>query len=160
MIEQEKTHWKNQFNYEYLGAYSLMPAQELVLTIKDTKKEMVMGGDGKKQECFVAYFVEPQKPMILNRTNCKTIAKIYKSAYIEDWTGKKIQVFASMVKAFGEETEALRIRNTIPVDNSGLIAQIKATKTEAELIKVYEANKNNWTNEVKQTAQTHKLTFK
>jgi hypothetical protein len=65
-----------------------------------------------------------------------------------------------MVKAFGEETEALRIRNTIPVDNSGLIAQIKATKTEAELIKVYEANKNNWTNEVKQTAQTHKLTFK
>jgi hypothetical protein len=148
-MSEEKTHWKKQFNYDYLGSYSLLPGQDMILTIRDMKKEMVVGGDGKKQECFVAYFKEDQKPMILNRTNCKTIGKIYQSPYIEDWVGKKIQVFVSAVRAFGEDTEALRVRNYIPADTSKLIEDIKACKTTEDIAKLYEANKSLWSGTVK-----------
>ena len=110
---EQLTHWKKQFNYDYLGSYSLPNGSDVILTIKETKKEKVTGANGKKEECFVAYFSEKAdwiKPMILNRTNCKTIAKIYNCPYIEQWHGKKIQIFIDKVSAFGETTEALRIR--------------------------------------------------
>jgi hypothetical protein len=89
------THWKKLTNPEYLGAYSLDDGKDIVLTIKTIAREMVTGEAGKKEECTVARFLEPQKPMILNKTNCKTIEKIYKTPYIEEWQGKKIQIFLS-----------------------------------------------------------------
>jgi len=108
-----KTHWKKMQNYDYLGSYSLPDGKDITLTIKDTKKEMVTGTGGQKQQCFVCYFQEDAKPMILNRTNCKTIESLY-SPYIEDWTGKKVVIGSDKVKAFGEEVDALRIRLITP----------------------------------------------
>jgi hypothetical protein len=50
----------------------------------------------------------------LNRTNCKTIAAIYKTPYIEQWKGKKITLYITTTKLKGEDVECLRIRNTAP----------------------------------------------
>lgn len=107
---ENTTHWKNHFNYSYLGAYSLLPKEERTLTIKETKEEEVIGSDGKKQMCFVAHFEENEKPMILNKTNCKIIEKIYGTPYTENWKGFKITVYATTTKAWGDTVEALRIR--------------------------------------------------
>lgn len=110
-----KTHWKKLNNPDYIGAYALAPGQELIATIKTVGKEIVTGPDGKKEECTVIHFMESDiKPLILNVTNAKTIQKIYKTPYIEDWAGRKIQLYATKVKAFGELVEALRIRSHIP----------------------------------------------
>lgn len=109
-----QTHWKKLHNPDYIGAYALEPGKDLILTIKTVKNEIVQGPDGKKEECMVMTFVEPSKPMIVNATNAKTIEKLYKTPYIEEWNGKKIQLFVDKVKAFGEVTEALRIRPKIP----------------------------------------------
>lgn len=98
------THWKTQFNYDYLGAYSLPDGKDIVLTIRETKREQVVGASGKKEECFVAYFFENVKPMILNRTNCKTMTKIFKTPNFEEWINKQIQIGAVMVDAFGEKS--------------------------------------------------------
>ena len=38
------THWKNQFNYDYLGAYSLPDGKDIILTLKETKGD----GNGRK----------------------------------------------------------------------------------------------------------------
>lgn len=108
------THWKNQFNYDYLGAYSLPDGKDIILTIKETKKETVVGNSGKKEECFVAYFHENVKPMILNRTNCKTIEKLYHTPNIEEWVNKQIQVGSTRINAFGEMTDCLRVRPFAP----------------------------------------------
>ncbi len=114
----EKTHWKKLTNPNYIGAYALQPGQEPVVTIKTVAREMVTGPDGKKEECVVAHFEERGvKPMILNATNMKTITKLYKTPYIEEWSGKRIQIYADKVKAFGEIVEALRIRPTVPKSN-------------------------------------------
>jgi hypothetical protein len=113
------THWKKLTNPDYIGAYALTPGQDLIATIKHVKNEVVTGADGKKEECIVVRFVEPNiKPMILNSTNAKTITKIYETPYIEEWQGKKIQLFADKVKAFGEVVEALRIRPFVPKETA------------------------------------------
>ena len=111
-----ETHWKKLINPDYLGAYSLDPGKDMVLTIKVVRKEMVTGADGKKEECIVCYWQEEQKPMILNVTNCKMIAKLLKTPYIERWAGHRIQIGAEVVSAFGEKVEALRVRKQLPED--------------------------------------------
>jgi len=110
-----KTHWKQLVNTDYLGAYALKDGEDMVLTIKSVRQEMVTGNGGKKESCTVAHFAETGvKPMILNRTNMKTITKLYKSPYIEDWAGKRIQVYQTTTKLAGETVECLRIRDFIP----------------------------------------------
>src|SRR3990167_2521196 len=123
MTQVAKTHWKKNFNYNYIGAYTLPVGNDMILTIKEMKQEEVAQMNGKKETCFTAHFAEEKvKPMILNKTNCKIIEKLYGS-FIEDWVGKKIQIYATKVSAFGSETDALRIRN-----------QITGGKTEAQIL--------------------------
>ena len=112
-----ETHWKRLINPDYLSAYSLDPGKDMVLTIRQVKKEMVTGADGKKEECIVCYWQEEQKPMILNVTNCKMIAKLLKTPYIERWAGHRIQIGAEVVSAFGEKVEALRVRKSLPEES-------------------------------------------
>jgi hypothetical protein len=110
---EKLTHWKKLTNPDYIGAYSLDDGKDLTVTILEVKREMVTGTGGKKEECTVAY-LKDQKPMILNRTNCKTISAIYKTPFIEQWKGKPITLFVSTTKLKGEDVECLRIRNTVP----------------------------------------------
>jgi hypothetical protein len=60
---------------------------------------------------IIAKIVGAKKPMILNKTNCKIIAKIHDTPYIEQWAGKSILIYAAKVKAFGEMVDALRVKN-------------------------------------------------
>ena len=109
------THWKKLTNPNYLGAYSIENGQDLILTIGKVADEMVIGADGKKEECVVCHFLESNvKPMILNSTNMKQITKLLKTPYIEEWQGHKIQIGTEKVKAFGEVVDALRVRNKLP----------------------------------------------
>ena len=119
------THWKKLTNPNYLGAYALEEGQELILTIGYVKEETVIGPDGKKEDCVVAHFKEKEKPMILNATNLKTITKIYNTPYIENWVGKRIQIYVAQVKAFGELTDALRIRPYIPKEEEYICEDCK-----------------------------------
>lgn len=132
-IEEQKTHWKNNFNYNYLGAYSLQEGQEVTLTINSVKKELVTGENGQKEECTIAHFKESfnneMKPMILNKTNCKVIQKLYNTPYIEDWKGKRITLFVQQnIKAFGELVDALRVKQIAPKSKKKEIL-----KTDSEL---------------------------
>jgi hypothetical protein len=139
-MEAQKTHWKKNFNYDYMGAYSLPEGKDVVVTIKSTKKELVKGAKGKKEECFVVYFSDSDKPMILNKTNCRIIEKLYGSPFIEDWGGKKIQLYCAKVDAFGDTTEALRVRDFKPneiTDNSDAINALNECKTLVELRDIY-----------------------
>lgn len=105
----EKTHWKQLVNTAYLGAYSLVDGQDMTIVIESVSRDVVVGANGKKEECTVAK-IKGNKPMILNRTNCKAITKLYDTPFIEDWAGKQITIFASTAKLAGEVVECLRIR--------------------------------------------------
>jgi hypothetical protein len=110
MASETKTHWKKLQHPDYLGSYAFEPNKDIVLTIKSVKSDIVTGADGKKEECTIVYWREDQKPLILNRTNAKTITKLKESPYIEDWPGLRVQLYVARVKAFGEVVDAVRVR--------------------------------------------------
>jgi hypothetical protein len=118
---EKKTSWKNLANYDYLGAYSLQGvAEEVTLTIKLVKKERVTANGGASEDCIVAYFEETNKdnvvvkPMVLNKTNCKIIEKLYNTPFIEEWVGKQITIYATTTKFARDIVPCLRIRNELP----------------------------------------------
>ena len=132
-MAKTKTHWKLRHNFNYLGAYSLPDGKDIILTIKELNPEKIKGTGGREEDGFVCHVAEPQKPMIMNKTNCKIIEKIYGTPYIEDWIGKKIQIYVQKgVKAFGEIVDALRIREQIPGGKSveKILAELYMTKKD------------------------------
>ena len=140
-MSDKLTHWKQLKNPDYIGAYALQPGEELILTIKSCGLEQVANTDGKKQDCLVVHFMEQVKPMILNTTNAKTISKVHQTPYMEQWVGKKIQIYARRIRAFGEDVDALRVRDFAPkamaVDPIDAINAINACTTLDELKKTY-----------------------
>ena len=113
-----KTHYRKLMNPEYLGAYSLEDGKDIVLTIDYIKVETVTGTDGKKEDLPVCHWKEPEKSMILNATNMKMIAKVLGSNFVEDWSGRKVQIGTEKVRAFGDVVDALRIRRYAPKQTS------------------------------------------
>jgi hypothetical protein len=106
-----QTHWKKMVNTNYIGAHDLAPGQELPITIESISHEQVKNMDGKDEQCVVMRIKGAKKPMILNKTNMKIIAKLLGTPYIEEWIGHKIIIYVAKVRAFGEMTEALRVKN-------------------------------------------------
>ena len=117
MSEQQLTHWKKLNNPDYLGSYAFQPGEEMTLTIREVKREVVTGPDGKKEDCSVVYWDEPEKPLILNVTNAKTITKLAESPYIEKWCGLRVLLGVETVSAFGERVEAIRVKKRKPEQN-------------------------------------------
>lgn len=127
-------------NPDYIGAYSLEENKDLTVEIVRVKRQLVTGTGGKKEECTIAE-LKGQKPMILNRTNMKTIQKIYDTPYIEEWSNKKITLYVAKIRAFGEDNvECLRIRQDKP---QALPELLPANKTNWD--KVVTAFKNGFT---------------
>ena len=111
------THWKKLTNPNYIGAYAFEQGEEKTGTIDIVKTESVKDSDGKTEECIVCYFKEKQlKPLILNKTNCKTITKLFNTPYIENWAGKKITMYVKAVRAFGDVVDAVRIRDKVKAE--------------------------------------------
>lgn len=136
----EKTHYRKAFDSPYLSSADIV--DPVVLTVKRVTLEP--DRTKKTKDKFnTAWFVEreiragePLKPMILNATNSKALARIAGSKFIDDWSDIQIVVYVDGSVRFGKETvEGLRIRPcTIaprkqPISDDRLkaaIAQIKA----------------------------------
>jgi len=105
------THWKKLENPDYIGAYAFQPDERKTITISNVTREIVKGPDGKKEECTIVHFAEPEKPLILNACNGKMISKMAGTPYIEQWAGTRIVLAVERVKAFGDVVDAVRVQN-------------------------------------------------
>jgi len=130
--QQSKTHWKRLINPDYIGAYALNPDEDLTVTIDYVQRQQIVGTDGKKEDATVAH-LKGHKPLILNVTNSKSIAKLY-GPYIEEWAGKEITLYASMTKAFGEMVECLRVRPNVARKRKPPIAPDRLKKAIASIV--------------------------
>ena len=105
-------------NPNYLGSWDLedMPNREIVLTIDRIVDEKVVDTtNGKDKVETLCYWTDKAvKPMILNITNKKTLARLYKTKETEKLQGKGVVIGIEKVKAFGDWHDALRIRARIP----------------------------------------------
>ena len=109
-----KTHWKKLTNPNYLGSWDFEEKEERVLTIKKVTNETVKDQSGHDDEVVLMEFTTG-KPMILNKTNLKATEKALGTAFIEEWSNEKITIYTTLIRAFGEEVNALRISTSKPM---------------------------------------------
>ena len=135
-------HWKKHFNYKYTGAYEMLPGEEKTLTLLRLADELVKNEKGEENLCFVGYFKEVEKPLIINKVNSKAIGKLY-GPLDENWIDKQITFFVKTERTFGEMVDVIRVRPVIPSvaksDYAPQFAQLRACKDLPELQKVYTA---------------------
>lgn len=118
--ETPKTHYRKVFKSDHLGSADLEEMLEegkrLIFTIKEVKQEYGAKVAGKKIDANIAYFKEPIKPLVLNATNSKQMAKFAKSKFVEDWAGITIELYIDhSVKMKGETFGGVRIKSELPV---------------------------------------------
>lgn len=109
-----KTHYRKAFKSPYLGSADVV--DPIVVTIKVVCLEGDLSKQSKDQfntAHFAERFIrpgEPMKPMILNATNCKFLADLTGSKYLEDWAGTRVMIKVDPNVRFGKETvEGLRL---------------------------------------------------
>ena len=112
--QQDGTHYRKVFDSPYLSSMDVV--EPITLTIARVTQEQ--DKTKKSKDVFnTAYFKEKfirpgekLKPMILNATNSKMMAKITESPFIEDWGDTRITVYVDKGVKFGKETvEGLRV---------------------------------------------------
>lgn len=119
--QSTKKHWKDFFDYKYLGSQDLTPGEDLTVKIVKFNQEKHTVSKGEKKEFLVIYFHGFEKGMIFNKTNCRTVGYLLKSNYPEDWVGKSIALYIEdRVKNpnGGDPVEALRIREELPKESA------------------------------------------
>ena len=82
--------------------------KDVTVTIQDVVLEKV-GKD--RQQKPVVHFTDTLKPLILNKTNYRSIARLY-GENSENWLGKQITLYKTMAEMAGEPVEAIRVRLT------------------------------------------------
>lgn len=83
------------------------------LTIRSITLEDMQSHDNKTVTKPVAWFTNAAKGLVLNRTNCMTVAELY-GPETDLWAGKAITIYATKVRAFGKLEDAIRIKEQIP----------------------------------------------
>lgn len=130
------THYRKVFDSPYLSSMDVV--EPITLTIAAVAQET--DKTKKSKDVFnTAYFVEKfirpgekLKPMILNATNSKAVAKLTGSPFIEDWAGARVTVYVEHGISFGrEKVDGLRVmaapeRKRLTPDNAGVWANAKA----------------------------------
>jgi hypothetical protein len=78
----------------------------------------------------IVHFDNNDKGLVLNKTNASTIKGLY-GKDTDDWTGKKITLFATEVDYQGKQTMAIRIRMRAPKTGATPAAVVKADPVQA-----------------------------
>jgi hypothetical protein len=132
----ERTNMKvdEMFPSKYLKASDAESGP--IVTMKNCTWETLKNRDEEDEEKPVLYFEEYEKGLVLNRTNAKTIQNLYGDDTAE-WAGKRVQLTAVDVDAFGQVQRALRISpKKPPIDKATLMKHYQALWEKAKKLKV------------------------
>ena len=93
-MSNEKTHWMQSPNKNYLGHWDLPESGELNVTIESAQWEAVKDPvSGRSESKRVVRFKEPIKPFICNQTNASAIVRSSGIKFMEDSQGVTICLF-------------------------------------------------------------------
>lgn len=81
---------------------------EVTLTVKGVTVEAVQN-QGGTEECPTLHFEEHPKPLVLNKTNARSIAAKH-GADADEWVGKAITFRESVTTFGGEEVPCVRVK--------------------------------------------------
>jgi hypothetical protein len=118
------------FPSKYVKAADLN-GRTVTLTIKGLAVEEMLNHSNEKERKPVLYFQKATKGFVLNRTNAMTIASLYGDES-DDWTGKRISIYPTRVKAFGQMQDAIRVREEIPAQPKPMAQAVPVEENEID----------------------------
>lgn len=139
MIETwEKVIDPNFINAELIGEVGA----ERVVTIKDIDYRECFEQKTNSKVQKVSLIFEECKPMVLNKTNSKTLMKLFGSTTPADCVNKKITLYVAAVKVAGKQTTGIRIKEYSETLCEECKKPIKpmAGKSVAELVEISNRN--------------------
>lgn len=138
----EKILDPNFINAELIGEVGA----ERVVTIKDIDLAEVFNQKTNGKDSKQALFLDECKPLILNKTNTKTLMRIFGAKDPKDCIGHKITLYVAPVKVAGKPTTGIRIKEysetVYKCEKCGNVVKPLATKTAAELVEISKRNFN------------------
>lgn len=128
---ENKTHWLQNPNKNYLGHWDLPNGDDMVLTIKSANWEDVKNPVINKTESKrVVRFEEKVKPFICNQINAVSITISTGVKFMQDSLGSKIQLYVSSIidNRTKETIDCIRIRRESVVKKK--LPELKPSDTE------------------------------
>lgn len=110
MGERLTGDYRRHQDKNYLGSWDIPEGSDLILTIDHSEKEEVRNAQGTDRKIIIIWKERDYKPLIMNETNLQRITAAYGTRDIDKWEGRKVALYKEKVFAFGETTEAVRIR--------------------------------------------------
>jgi hypothetical protein len=106
-------HYRSMYDQsDMLYAHDLQ-GHEVTLEIEQVSAGELTGEKGRKSRKPFVKFKGKDKKLALNKTNGKTIARLYGSD-TESWVGKFITIYPTTVDFGGETVDAIRVRPLAP----------------------------------------------
>ncbi len=138
----EKILDPNFINAELIGTVGA----EKVVTITDIDYAECYDEQSKKKVQKQSVFFQECKPLVLNKTNTKALKRLF-SPNDDDPSkaiGHKIRLTVERVKAFGKETDAIRIKeySETKCEECGSVILPMAGKSVSELVEISKRNCN------------------
>lgn len=106
-------HYKSMYDdSEFLYAHDLQGKDWTMKIVRCTAGE-VTGDKGRKSKKPVLCFEGATKKLALNKSNGKTIARLYGND-TDKWAGQLVTLFPTTTEFGGETVDCIRIRPTVP----------------------------------------------
>ncbi len=124
-------HWKSMTERDYLFAFDLN-GKDVTLTIEKVVAGEIVGQKGKKNKKPMCFFKEgrEKKPLALNATNCRVIARLYGND-TDAWLGKRVTLYPTQTEMGGETVECIRVRPVVPPERTNRTSDSSSEPTPA-----------------------------
>lgn len=86
----------------------MLTGQNVQMVIRSCEVEKITGPNGTIEKP-VLYFEKSKRPLVLNVTNSKKLAKAL-GRETKAWPGAKVELYAEEISAFGEKTNTVRLK--------------------------------------------------
>lgn len=106
-------HVNDMFPSDWLKAYDLKGKAHTVTIEKITKEQLWNRESRQNEDCWVLWFVNADKGLILNKGHAETIAEMY-GPESNDWISKRITIVPKVEQIKGEQKEVVRVSPVKP----------------------------------------------
>lgn len=104
--------YRMAFDNDWLKA-PFLEGKEHVVKIDKVEAGEIKNASGKPKKQPVLHFEGRKLPLALNKTNAKTVARLYGNE-MDEWVGKKITIYPTTTEMAGEVVDCIRIRPVAP----------------------------------------------
>ena len=107
-------HFEALFNSTYLRWFDLNGAAHIVTIQKVARDvELTMRG-GKKDKKPIIHFAERDKPLVMNKTNMRSIADLH-GVQPSKWIGKQVELYPSTTEMYDTDLRKMVTRECIRI---------------------------------------------